>query len=98
ALPVTLFPYTTLFRSNDSLVFNLELSERSATNYLNLNGDIHFAHNSPAYIHFRPSFIVINKDTWALNEEAKMHISQGKVYINDRSDEHTSELQSRENL
>ncbi|HLS38083.1 MAG TPA: translocation/assembly module TamB domain-containing protein [Sphingobacterium bovisgrunnientis] len=69
--------------ANDSLVFNLELSERSATNYLNLNGDIHFAHNSPAYIHFRPSFIVINKDTWALNEEAKMHISQGKVYIND---------------
>jgi len=69
--------------ANDSLVFNLELSEQSATNYLNLKGDIHFAHNAPAYIQFRPSFIVINKDTWSLNEDAKMQISQGKVYISD---------------
>jgi hypothetical protein len=69
--------------ANDSLVFNLELSERTATNYLNLKGDIHFAHNSPAYIRFRPSFIVINKDTWELNDEANMHISQGKVHVSD---------------
>lgn len=69
--------------ANDSLVFNVEMSEKHATNYLNLNGDIHFAHNAPAYIHFRPSYIVLNSEKWSLNDDAKMHISQGKIYISD---------------
>ncbi len=69
--------------ANDSLVFNIELSEKDATNYLNLMGDIHFAYNSPAYIHFRPSTIIINREPWNLNDDARLHISQGKVYVND---------------
>src|SRR5690606_39667093 len=62
---------------------NVQMSEKHATNYLNLNGDIHFAHNAPAYIHFRPSYIVLNSEKWSLNDDAKMHISQGKIYISD---------------
>ena len=69
--------------ANDSLVFNVQMSEPTATNYLNLNGDIHFAHNKPAYIHFRPSEIVINKDPWDLNSNnAQLNISKGKIYVN----------------
>ena len=69
--------------ANDSLLFNIEMSEKTASNYLNLNGDIHFAHNSPAFIHFRPSSIIINKDNWVLNSNAKMRISKGKIYVED---------------
>jgi hypothetical protein len=65
--------------ANDSLVFNVEMSERNANNYLNLNGDI--APNSPAFIHFRPSYIVINKDSWNINNDAQLHISQGKIFV-----------------
>lgn len=69
--------------ANDSLVFKVQLSEQNAKNYLNLNGDIHFAHNAPAYIRFKPSSIIINREAWVLNKTAQMHISKGKVYIND---------------
>ena len=68
--------------SNDSLNFNIELSEKTALNYLNLNGDIHFVHNAPANIKFKPSTIIINKDNWSLNSDAQMHVSKGKIYIN----------------
>lgn len=68
--------------ANDSLHFTIEMSEEAATNYLNLNGNIHFAHNAPAYIKFQPSSILINREQWRLNEDASLRISKGKVYIN----------------
>jgi len=68
--------------ANDSLRFNIEMSEQSATNYLNLNGNIHFAHNAPAYIKFQPSSIIINKEKWHLNNDALLRVSKGKIYIN----------------
>ncbi|WP_444544626.1 translocation/assembly module TamB domain-containing protein [Sphingobacterium alkalisoli] len=68
--------------TNDSLHFNIEMSEKKATNYLNLNGNIHFAHNKPAYIKFSPSTILINRENWLLNNDAQLHVSKGKIYIN----------------
>lgn len=67
--------------AHDSLRFNIEMSEQNATNYMNLNGNIHFAHNTPAYIKFLPSSIVINKEQWSLNNDALLRVSKGKVYI-----------------
>lgn len=67
--------------AKDSLHFNIEMSEKQATNYLNLNGNIHFAQNKPAYIQFNPSTILINRENWILNEDAQVRISKGKVYI-----------------
>lgn len=68
--------------ANDSLRFNIEMSEQQATNYLNLNGNIHFAHNAPAYVKFLPSSIVINNEKWSLNNDALIRVSKGKIYIN----------------
>lgn len=68
--------------ANDSLRFNIEMSEPTATNYLNLNGNIHFAHNKPAYIKLEPSALIINNDNWNLNNDAVLRISKGKIYIN----------------
>lgn len=67
--------------ANDSLHFTIEMSEPEATNYLNLNGNIHFAHNAPAYIKFQPSSIIINLEQWRLNRDATLRISKGKIYI-----------------
>lgn len=68
--------------ANDSLKFNIEMSEPKSTNYLNLNGNIHFAHNAPAYIKFQQSTILINNEEWQLNDDALLRISKGKIYIN----------------
>ncbi|TDQ82795.1 translocation/assembly module TamB domain-containing protein [Sphingobacterium yanglingense] len=67
--------------ANDSLLFNVRMSEKNAINYLDLNGNIHFAHNAPAYIKFKPSSIIINKESWQLNDDAAMRVSKGKFYI-----------------
>lgn len=67
---------------NDSLRFNVELSNKAASNYLNLNGNVSFEYNSPALIKFQPSSIIINKESWSLNNNALLRISKGKIYIN----------------
>lgn len=67
--------------ANDSLRFNITMSEPTATNHLDLKGNIHFAHNAPAYIAFDPSIIVINKEQWGLNDEAMVRVSKGKIHI-----------------
>lgn len=68
--------------ANDSLRFQVALSETNRPNFLNLNGNIHFAHNQPAYIHFDQSDIVLNKEEWAINQDADLRISKGKFYLN----------------
>ncbi len=67
--------------ANDRLNFNIIMSKKNATNYLDLKGNIHFAHNAPAYIEFDPSTIIINREHWNLNSDATMRISKGKVYL-----------------
>lgn len=67
--------------AKDSLIFNVKMSEKTSINYLDLNGNIHFAHNAPAYIKFKPSSIIINRDPWQLNNDAEIRVSKGKFYI-----------------
>lgn len=67
--------------ANDSLTFQIALSESSRANYLNLNGNIHFAHNKPAYIRFDKSEIVLDKEKWQINEDADLRVSKGKFYL-----------------
>ncbi|WP_246163304.1 translocation/assembly module TamB domain-containing protein [Sphingobacterium humi] len=68
--------------SNDSLLFSIRGANEADLNYLRLNGDIHFAHNKPAYIHFNKSAIIINQEAWSLNTDAEMRVSKGKFYLN----------------
>ncbi|UIR56458.1 translocation/assembly module TamB [Sphingobacterium sp. SRCM116780] len=67
--------------ANDSLRFNMKLSELNASNNLDLNGVIRFANQKPAYINFDPSTIIINKDKWAIKQEGELKVSKGKWYI-----------------
>ncbi|WP_434429924.1 translocation/assembly module TamB domain-containing protein [Sphingobacterium spiritivorum] len=67
--------------SKDSLLFNVKLSQQSSPNYLDLNGNILFAHNKPAYINFSPSTVQINREEWNINQDAQVRISKGKVYM-----------------
>src|SRR5690606_39296845 len=85
----TLFPYTTLFRSNkegigDTLLITLSIDE-VVNKTFEKNGDV---------------VRIINEDN---NETVGFNIFNASTYFNvsnenGRSEEHTSELQSRENL
>lgn len=67
--------------ANDSLQFNIKMSELEASNSLDLNGVIRFAHAKPAYINFYPSNILINRERWLVNNDAQLKISKGKWYF-----------------
>lgn len=68
--------------ANDSLRFKIAASNQETPNYLNLDGNIHFAYNEPAYIKIQDSEIKINHENWKLNPDALLRISKGKVHIN----------------
>jgi len=68
--------------SKDSLLFNIKGAEETAQNYMRMNGNIHFAHNKPAYIKFEESTIVLNHEPWIFNTDAEMRVSKGKFYLN----------------
>lgn len=67
--------------SSDSLRFNVKLSELDASNNLDLNGVIRFAHQKPAFINFDPSTIIINKNKWALTQGSELKVSKGKWFL-----------------
>lgn len=67
--------------ANDSLHFNVMLSDEKRPNYLNIHGDVHFEHNKPAYIHFNKSKILLNYEEWKVNQDAELRVSKGKFYL-----------------
>lgn len=68
--------------ANDSLTFQISLSETDRSNYLKLNGNIHFAHDQPANIRFDQSEIVLDNEFWTINQDADLRVSKGKFYLN----------------
>lgn len=68
--------------ANDSLTFHISLSETDRPNYLKLNGNIHFALNQPANIQFEQSEIVLDNESWFINQDADLRVSKGKFYLN----------------
>lgn len=69
--------------ANDSLHFVVQASEEALNNYLNLSGFINFAHNKPAYVSFYKSILKLNDEDWDINEDSKLRLSKGRLYIDD---------------
>lgn len=67
--------------ANDSLNFNIALSEAYRSNFMDLTGHIHFALHKPAIIHIHKSIIRINHEDWLLNQQDELRLSQGRLYV-----------------
>jgi len=67
--------------ANDSLRFNVLLSDRSRPNYLDLYGDVRFAQNEPARVRFGASTLVLNGEDWHIGQDADLHIFEGKFHL-----------------
>ncbi|WP_256011495.1 translocation/assembly module TamB domain-containing protein [Desertivirga xinjiangensis] len=66
---------------NDSLSLNVKLSDKDATNQLDLNGLVEFATDTAARLSVLPSDVVINHEIWRIQEQVKFKFDQGKVFI-----------------
>lgn len=67
---------------NDSLNLNVKLSDKNAANQLDLNGLVEFNAKTFASLSLLPSDVVINRETWRIQEKVKIDFNQGKTYIN----------------
>src|SRR3546814_1578555 len=95
----TLFPYTTLFRSNHPLAYSL-LTPKHINLCMNPWLErIRFNRRLPKQKHFHDCLSItsltdIHKLTWAIISQTAIIRAGEIIHFNSRSEEHTSELQS----
>ncbi|PWG78861.1 translocation/assembly module TamB [Pararcticibacter amylolyticus] len=68
---------------NDSLALNVKLSDKDATNQLDLNALVEFGTDTLAKLSILPSDFVINKESWKVPEQVKFRFDPGKIFIED---------------
>ncbi len=66
---------------NDSLSLNVKLSDKNANNQLDLNGLVQFKKDSAALFSILPSDIIINRETWKVQEQVRIGFLEGKTTI-----------------
>ncbi|SEM52525.1 Family of unknown function [Olivibacter domesticus] len=67
--------------SNDSLRFNVKLSDIDAKNQLDLNGLVEFNSNEAATLSLLPSNVVINKEEWKLEDKVNFDFHEGNIHV-----------------
>jgi hypothetical protein len=68
---------------NDSLAFNVKLSNNDEDNQLDLNGLVEFTKNTDtvARLSLLPSILNINKEEWRIQEKVRIILNNGKTQI-----------------
>ncbi|HUH20139.1 translocation/assembly module TamB domain-containing protein [Albibacterium sp.] len=66
---------------NDSLNFNIKLSDPDATNQLDLNGLIEFSNNVSPRLSLLPSDVIINHEEWRIQDQVRFDFEDGKARI-----------------
>ncbi len=67
--------------ADDSLHFNLKLSDVDAKNQLDLNALVRFSTGESAKVSLLPSNVIINRQDWELDEEVNFDFVQNQVTI-----------------
>ncbi|WP_407425854.1 translocation/assembly module TamB domain-containing protein [Arcticibacter sp.] len=66
---------------NDSLSLNIKLSDKDATNQLDLNGLIEFGTDTLAKLSLLPSDFIINREVWRVPEQVKLQFDNNKIFV-----------------
>ncbi|WP_423147643.1 translocation/assembly module TamB domain-containing protein [Rubrolithibacter danxiaensis] len=77
---------------NDSLNLNIKLSDKNATNQLDLNGLVQFKRDSSALFSILPSDVIINRETWKIQEQVRIGFDAGKTTIKDFELSHNEQI------
>ena len=71
----------TNFLRNDSLNFNVKLSDKNATNQLDLYGLVEFGRDTTAKLKLLPSEVILERESWRLTEQVRIRLLNGKTQI-----------------
>lgn len=68
---------------NDSLSLNIKLSDKNATNQLDLNGLVEFSQHkdSTARLSILPSDVIINREIWRIQEKVNFRLENDRVIV-----------------
>lgn len=66
---------------NDSLNFNIKLSDLDATNQLDLNGLMEFDENAAIRLSLLPSNVIINHEEWKIKDKVRLDFDDAKVFV-----------------
>jgi len=69
--------------SDDSLRFNVKLSDIDAKNQLDLNGLVEFKEKESAMLSLLPSNVIINWENWKLEDKVNFDFHDGNMYVKD---------------
>lgn len=73
----------TNFLKKDSLNFNVKLSDKNATNQLDLYGLVEFGRDTTAKLKLLPSEVILERESWRLTEQVRIRLLNGKTDIED---------------
>ncbi len=71
----------TNFLKNDSLNFNVKLSDKSAANQLDLYGLVEFGRDTTAKLKLLPSDVILERETWKIQEQVRIRLLDGKTQV-----------------
>ncbi len=71
----------TNFLKNDSLNFNIKLSDKNAVNQLDLYGLVEFGRDATAKLKLLPSDVILEKEKWKIQEQVSIRILDGKTQV-----------------
>lgn len=71
----------TNFLNRDSLNFNVKLSDKNATNQLDLYGLVEFGRDTTAKLKLLPSDVILDREQWKLEEQVRIRLLDGKTQI-----------------
>lgn len=71
----------TNFLKNDSLNFNVKLSDKNAVNQLDLYGLVEFGRDTTAKLKLLPSDVILEKQKWHIQEQVRIRLLDGKTQV-----------------
>ncbi|MBK0381314.1 translocation/assembly module TamB domain-containing protein [Mucilaginibacter segetis] len=69
------------FLKNDSLNFNVKLSDKTATNQLDLYGLVEFGRDTTAKLKILPSDVILENQNWRIQEQVRIRLLDGKTQV-----------------
>ncbi len=71
----------TNFLKNDSLNFNIKLSDKDAANQLDLYGLVEFGKDTTAKISVLPSDVILERENWKIQDQVSIRLLNGKTKV-----------------
>ncbi|TWJ01422.1 uncharacterized protein DUF490 [Mucilaginibacter frigoritolerans] len=69
------------FLNQDSLKFNVKLSDKNAVNQLDLYGLVNFGRDTTAKVELLPSEVILEHEYWRLKENVRIRFLNGKTEV-----------------